>query len=191
MKPLPKLDSNCAKILAVLMFRDEVRFKDLKQKLAKYNMEIPEATLVMHLNHLIKSKLVLKTIKSPKNVTYKANIEKLDEVQTKFRASSQYVKDWKKFKEIFLSKPIKEQIEQILVNTVSCELAYLKHKILFEKYGKFADGLLAELFQSYFLRIPELLIIKKCMENEEYMKAFLEQLECDLEKIVKGEPIEG
>jgi len=191
MKPLPKLDSNCAKILAVLMFSDEVRFKDLKQKLAKYNMEIPEATLVMHLNHLIKSKLVLKTIKSPKNVTYKANIEKLDEVQTKFKASSKYVKDWKKFEEIFLSKPIKEQIVQILVNTVSCELAYLKHKILFEKYGKFADGLLAELFQSYFLRIPELLIIKECMKDEKYMNAFLEQLERDFEKIVKGEPIEG
>jgi hypothetical protein len=191
MKPLPKLDSNCAKILAVLMFRDEVRFKDLKQILAKYNMEIPEATLLMHLNHLIKSKLVLKTIKSPKNVTYKANMEKLKEVQTKFRATSQYVKDWQKFKEIFLNKPVKEQIGQILINTVSCELAYLKHKILFEKYGKFADGLLAELFQSYFLRIPHFLVIKKCMENEEYMNAFLEQLERDLEKIVKGESIEG
>lgn len=192
MKRLPKLDSDCSKILAILLFRDEVRFKDLKQILnTKYKMRIPEATLVKRLNHLIENKLVLKTIKSPKNVTYKANIERLKDVQTKLKATSQYVKDWLKAEEIFLNKPIKEQIGTIIINTLECELASLKHRILFEKYGKFDDGLLAELFQSYFLKIPEFLIIKKCVENEEYMKAFLEQLERDLENIVKGESIEG
>lgn len=184
MKAVPKLDEKCAQIFAILLVRGELRFKDLKEILQRnYKVELPEPTLLMHLNHLVKLKLVAKTIKSAKNVTYKPNIERLKKIREKLDETVKKRKEWKELQEIFLNKPIEEQIATIVLNTLACELNFLKHQILFEKYGRFEDGFASELFRSHFFRYPESLIIKKCLENEDYMKKFLDGLEKQLKEV--------
>ncbi|MEM1540251.1 MAG: hypothetical protein QXJ07_02570 [Candidatus Bathyarchaeia archaeon] len=190
MKAVPKLDEKCAQIFAILLVRGELRFKDLKEILhRKFRVKLPEPTLLMHLNHLIKLKLVVKTIKSAKNVTYKPNIEKLEKIREKLDETVKKLKEWKELEEIFLNKPVEEQIATIVLNILAYELNFLKHRILFEKYGRFEDGFACELFRSYLLNYPESLIIKKCLENEDYMKKFLDGLEKQLKEV--GYPHEG
>ena len=181
----PKLDSKCAQILSILIIRGELRFKELKKALAEFGIDIPETTLLMHLNHLIKHKLVSKRIISVKNVTYRPNMKKLEELQQKVKGAEKLIKKWMKAKETFLDIPIKDQISNILVNTLAFRLGALKQWILFAKYGKFEDRLIAELFESDFLRVQEKLLIKKCLEDEKYMEKVLEQIEEELKRVLR------
>jgi len=179
----PKLDSKCVQILSILIIRGELRFKELKKALVEFGIDMPETTLLMHLNHLIKHKLVSKRIISVKNVTYRPNMEKLEELQQKVKGAEKLIKEWMKAKETFLDMPIKDQISNILANTLTFRLEALKRWILFAKYGKFEDRLIAELFESNFLRVQEKLLIKKCLEDEKYMEKVLEQIEEELRQV--------
>ena len=181
----PKLDSKCAQILSILIIRGELRFKELKKALVEFGIDMPETTLLMHLNHLIKHKLVSKRIISVKNVTYRPNMEKLEELQQKVKGAEKLIKEWIKAKETFLGMPIKDQISNILANTLAFRLEALKQWILFAKYGKFEDRLMAELFESDFLRVQEKLLIKKCLEDEKYMEKVLEQIEEELKRVLR------
>ncbi len=181
----PKLDSKCAQILSILIIRGELRFKELKMALVKYGIDMPETTLLMHLNHLIKHKLVSKRIISVKNVTYRPNMEKLEEFQHKLNSAVKILKEWKEAEKTFLNKPIKEQIADIITNSLCLKLGALKHWILFAKYGKFEDRLMAELLESHFFRFQEKLLIKKCLEDEKYMEKVLEQIEEELRRVLR------
>jgi len=184
-KQFPKLDSKCAQILPILIIRGELRFKELKKALVEFGIEMPETTLLMHLNHLIKYKLVSKKIISVKNVTYRPNMEKLEELQLKVNEVEKLVKEWIEAKETFLDMSIEDQILNILEKALVFRLGALKQWIIFAKYGKFEDRLMAELFESDFLRVHEKLLIKKCLEDEKYMEKVLEQIEKELKQVLR------
>ena len=184
-KQFPKLDSKCAQILPILIIRGELRFKELKKALVEFGIEMPETTLLMHLNHLIKYKLVSKKIISVKNVTYRPNMEKLEELQLKVNEVEKLVKEWIEAKETFLDMSIEDQILNILEKALVFRLGALKQWIIFAKYGKFEDRLMAELFESDFLRVHEKLLIKKCLEDEKYMEKVLEQIEEELRRVLR------
>lgn len=185
MKTLPELDEKCVQIFIALFTYGELRFKDLKKILkSKYKLDLPEATILMHLNHLIKHKLVTKTIKTAKNVTYKPNMEKLQKLQEKLNMAVEIFKEWKETEEVFLNKPIEEQIGIVELTALMKELGFLKHQILFEKYGKIEDGIMSNLFISTYFKYHLFLIIKKCLEDEEYMDKVLKQIDRELEKIM-------
>jgi len=177
--PIPK-DEKCRIILITLLIKGELRFKDLKQELKNKHIKMPEPTLLMHLNHLLTQKLIIKTIKSPKNVTYRANINKFEEFKKRLDESAKLEKE---ITETFLNLPIEEQIYRLKHFALIRGLACLKYLILFEKYGRFEDSLMFEFIRNLF-NYPNILVVKKCSENEEYMNEFLKRLEEELKQIL-------
>jgi len=173
-------DKKCKIIFIILLTKGELRFKDLKKELKNKHADMPEPTLLMHLNHLLKQKLIVKTVKSPKNVTYRPNMNKLEEFQKRLYAV-QY-REWRKMEEAFLNKPIEEQIEIVKLHALTRGLLCLKYQILFEKYGGFEDALMSEL-ADWLFSYQDSLIIKKCLKDEKYMEKLLECLEEELKRI--------
>ncbi|MEM2107997.1 MAG: hypothetical protein QXL10_01775 [Candidatus Bathyarchaeia archaeon] len=186
MKNLP-INKTQAQILIFLTINGELRFTELKRKLRDKGLDIPEPTLLMHLNNLIKNNLVEKNILSHKYVTYRAKTEET----ARLKAATRYLKEQTKAEQVFRNLPPENQIATLIINSAILRLGFLKYQILFEAEGKWEYGFLAEIINSPLFRMHDRVILKMCMENPEYRKAFLEQLEKDLECLVNDKPLES
>jgi hypothetical protein len=183
----PQLDPKCVEIFGILMLQGELRFKDLKAVLPNYKADIPEATLLDHLRHLMKQKLVLRRLIDVKNVTYRPNIKKLDEFHG-FRAEvEKKEKALEKMRNEFLSSSIGEQITSVLLWEIALNLEALKSRILFGKNGKFVDGYKARLYEGAHLRGLTRALIDKCLQDEEYRKEVFREIEV-LKKQLRERP---
>ena len=173
----PKLDTKCVKIFAVLGSRGELRFSDLKRILPTYGINIHESTLVIHLNHLIKRKLVEKKIYSVKNVTYKPNVKELEKFQSFVDSVTETTETLERMKKTLLEKPVRDQITFLMRFEVSMNLNALKSKILFQKYGRFEDAFKARSYESHVWGTLENLMIAKCLEDDEYRENILAEID--------------
>jgi DNA-binding HxlR family transcriptional regulator len=105
-------DEYCRKIFVILTLSDEkIRFNQLHKKLDQYNLKMTKPTLLLHLSHLIKQKIVKRTVppKQKQVVYYQLNWKALEQLQKARNINEKalhYMIDEKTFK----SKPLREQI---------------------------------------------------------------------------------
>jgi len=106
----PLLDEQCKKIFSVfLVSQKTLRFNVLHRTLNEIGLKMTKPTLISHLNHLHKNKLIVRKKEGKQNVSYTANWAKLEafkqSMETK-RFIERQLEDEKRFK----SFPINEQV---------------------------------------------------------------------------------
>lgn len=171
-KELPELDEKCVKVFTVLVLNGELRFKELKNA-----VDMNEATLLIHLSHLVEKQMVVKKVLSHKNVTYRPNIKKLEEFKTYIERSVKRQNEMLKLRKDFFDMPIGDQLNFIVVRRIEDSVEALKYRILHAKYGRFEDMLLVMLFESQSFKILENLMVNRCSEETEYRNRVLEAIE--------------
>ena len=99
----------CKKIFMTLLVSDKkVRFNQLYQALNDIGLKISKPTLIKHLNHLKKRKLIIRKQEGKQKVTYQANWEKLKHL-TEITQEQKLVNVMLENKKFFQSLPVDEQ----------------------------------------------------------------------------------
>lgn len=103
------IDELCEKIFMTLLVSDKkIRFNKLYQALNNIGLKISRPTLIKHLNHLKKRKLIIRKQEGKQKVTYQANWEKLKHL-TEITQDQKIVKIMLENKKNFQSLPIEDQ----------------------------------------------------------------------------------
>lgn len=106
----PLLDETCKKIFSALLVSDKrLRFNELHRNLDQIGLKMSKPTLIEHLNHLKKQRLIKRKRQGKQNVAYEVNWEKfkyLGEAIDQQRALKHLLEDEK----IFKSFPLDEKV---------------------------------------------------------------------------------
>jgi len=103
------IDELCEKIFMTLLVSDKkIRFNHLYKALNDIGLKISRPTLIKHLNHLKKRKLIIRKQEGKQKVTYQANWEKLKHLK-EITKDQKIVKIMLENKKNFQSLPIDEQ----------------------------------------------------------------------------------
>jgi DNA-binding HxlR family transcriptional regulator len=110
---LPDLDEYCKKIFAFLVLHDEpIRFNELYKSLNSANYKISRPTLIAHLKHLQKRKIIKKRIGGTQNVSYSVDYSTVKNLQF-HKDFSKVAENIQKSKETFNSFDVAEKIRYI------------------------------------------------------------------------------
>jgi len=191
------LDDYCDKILLGLSFirsvrgKRKVRFTELHECLNEYFFRsgISKPTLSLHLKHLVEKKLVIRKVEDVKCVTYRINEQKLKNFMKKFDDYVAYVKWFSKEQKKFLSEPPRENFEFVFWIMVLERLRLMKYRILYACNPEDWDALLTlRVFEKeMFLTSWEKLVIKRCVEDENYRREALSWIEETWNKLFPDE----
>jgi len=78
----PLLDEYCKNIFSVfLVSENPLRFNELYRTLNNIGLKMSKPTLIEHLYHLLKHRLIIRKKKGKQNVSYEANWTKLETFQ--------------------------------------------------------------------------------------------------------------
>lgn len=109
----PLLDETCKNIFSVLLVSDKkLRFNELHRTLNDIGLKMSKPTLVEHLNHLKKRRLLVRKREGKQNVTYRVHWKNLEHLADAIK-SRQALKHLLKNKESFNSVPIDDQITYV------------------------------------------------------------------------------
>lgn len=183
---LPDLDEKCVNILFILMFEEkEMRFTELYNEVTEAGLEMERPTLVDHLKHLTGHRLVLRRVIDVQNVTYRFNNQKYGKVREYINFSNEFINKLKENTSVFLSRPVSKQVEEVILHDTMRRLDLLKYRILFASDRKFEYGLAIKILELSGLRYYEHLLINKCLEDEQYQKEVLQEIN-ETEKKIEG-----
>lgn len=173
-------DEYCEKLFMIIAMYEKIRFNDLYRKLKKpYKIPMSRPTLVEHLNHLLKDKLIQRTEENKQKVTYQVNWRKI--APAKEAKDSILLQLAAKNEAVFKSKNIPEQTAFTMAMLAIGELYYLKLRIqgIMEPENKlvnhFAYVLMRKLYDSY----TEWLL-KSAKESKEKSEKILSSIDQDI-----------
>lgn len=99
-------DEYCRKIFMVLSLDNKkTRFNELHRKLIKYDAKMSKPTLIEHLNHLIKDKVIQRKQQDKQKVFYEVNWKKFEQLQKGIHVSQDiynHIQNEEKFKSLSL-----------------------------------------------------------------------------------------
>ena len=173
-----ELDDYCEKILMYLiMNRDAIRFNKLYEAM-DVGLSIAKPTLSKHLKHLVKKKLVTRTVEDVQNVTYEVNhdlFEELEEYVTLTNISQDILREKR---HVFYDKPVDEQLDILLKNSVIRHLEVMKGILDFELSitKRWEKGMQLVWLQSPIFRRYETWMMKKCKDDKKYRENLLTKL---------------
>jgi len=125
----PILDEYCKNIFSVLLVSDKpLRFNELHRTLSQIGLKMSKPTLIEHLNHLRKRKLVKRKKEGKQNVNYRVNWEKLKTLQQSMK-TRQMLKNLLENEKRFKSFPLDEQITYVTNIMTLSNLYQLKVEI--------------------------------------------------------------
>lgn len=181
-----EIDEHCKNIFAYLVLNEEpVNFNKLHKVLNDANYKISRPTLIAHLRHLQKHKIVTKKKSGKQNVGYLVNYEKVDNLQ--------FHKDYKKTtenimksKETFNSFDVSEKVTYVSFILMLIELSRLKNEIrsVLEPNRRF-EATLAFLFVRSYLERFRMYLLQTCVNSKEDAEKALVQIESAEVKIRK------
>jgi len=106
----PLLDEYCENIFSLFLVSEKtLRFNELYETLNKLGWKMSKPTLIAHLHHLLKNKLLIRKREGKQKVTYTANWAKLETFQQSMK-TDQFIRNLLRFKEQFKACPIDEQV---------------------------------------------------------------------------------
>ena len=119
-----KLDQYCTRLLAFFMLtRETYRFNELKRQIKDMGLKMTTPTLILHLNHLVEKKLILRDEKEKQFVTYRFYWEKWQDADRSMRERIVFEKVLKQEMNDFSRRPMMQQVAY--VNLVSSTLFLL------------------------------------------------------------------
>jgi len=109
----PLLDEACKNIFSVLLVSDKtLRFNEFHKTLNQIGLKMSKPTLIDHLHHLQKRKLLIRKKEGKQNVSYRVNWEKLETLQESMK-TRQALRHIMQNKKTFKSFPIDEQVTYV------------------------------------------------------------------------------
>lgn len=161
------LDETCKKIFSFLLVSDKrLRFNKLYATLNQIGLEMSKPTLIEHLNHLKKRKLVIRKREGKQNVTYEVNWKKLEHLAEALR-TQQALKHLLENKENFKSFPIEEQVTYVHNILALRNLHRLKLEILdIIDPSKNFEHSIQYLFTNRFFQLFKTWLLENCHENK-------------------------
>jgi len=161
------IDELCEKIFMTLLVSDKkIRFNKLYQALNNIGLKISRPTLIKHLNHLKKRKLIIRKQEGKQKVTYQANWEKLKHL-TEITQDQKIVKIMLENKKNFQSLPIEEQTVIIQNILTLRNLHLLKVEIIgIIEPKKSFESAITHLFISQLFNIFEKWLLRNYRNNQ-------------------------
>jgi len=106
----PILDEPCKKIFILLVSSDKtLRFNELHKHLNQIGVKMSKPTLINHLRHLVRRKLLIRKREGKQNISYSVNWGKLETLKQS-RSALEQLRNNLQNKKIFKSFPINEQV---------------------------------------------------------------------------------
>lgn len=125
----PPLDEMCEKVFSVLLFSEQpLRFNELHETLIAFRVKTSVPTLIEHLHHLRKRKLLIRKRNGKQNVSYSVDWDKLETLQKSIKARQSAKNLWKN-EQTFKSIPIDEQVEYVMGTITLSSLYRLKLEV--------------------------------------------------------------
>lgn len=173
-----KLDKRCQKILLVMILKKNImRFNELAKTLKKMGMEMSHPTLLDHLNHLVKERLVTRREEKAQYVTYRLNMNKIGESKKYLDRAVRIAKNWTKEKESLFSLSVNEQVEIVLHTLAIRKLYEIQARIALELDPKNLEKQIGVLFwTSSIVENVEYWLIQKSLKDEKYREELLKTI---------------
>jgi len=171
------MDETCYHIFSVLLIRNSLRFNELHKTLNELGVKMSKPTLSDHLKHLLKKKIVVRTVEEAQNVTYKINQKEFEKFEGFIENATKRLREVEKEKETLYSLPPDEQLEEVIRLNAVYKLDEIKTRINYSLYKKMDDGLLLMSFKSDYFKRGELWVIDKCINDEAYRSLVLKKIE--------------
>lgn len=192
-----ELDDICHEIFFTLIAYKKLRFNELHKYLKKFGTEISKPTLIDHLKHLIKQKLVKRKREGFQNVSYSLT----DEVSSLFEISPEDLKKWledsvkttkkmpsrfktvefdeKEYYEKLPEKKLDLQIDNELKSIFCSNLHELKNMINYDlKMDKDeSNTAFWKFIGNPIYRMHEKTIARTCRDSERYRKKLFEKMD--------------
>ena len=186
----PELDEHCKKIFAFLVLNDvPIGFNKLHKALNDSNYKISRPTLIAHLKHLQKLKIINKKMEGMQKVAYSVNYEKVDNLQF-HKDFGKVAENIIKSKETFNSFDIAEKVRYISFILMIIEVNRLKNEVrsVLEPERRF-EATLAFLFVKSYLERFRLYLLQTCVNSREDAQKALTEID-RLEQTLKNEVFE-
>ena len=186
-----ELDDYCEKIFGYLGLQDEpLRFNELHRELNKANFRISKPTLIAHLKHLLKHKVISKKSQGKQNITYGVDWKELSYLtyHKKFRKAAERIQ---KNKTTFEQFELDEKIIYVSLILSLIEVIKLKNEIrsFLEPKRKF-EAMLAYSFARNYLERFRMYLLRDCIKSKEIAETALVKVE-ELERNIQNELFEG
>jgi Fe2+ or Zn2+ uptake regulation protein len=183
----PKLDEHCEKIFTFLaMSKNSLRFNELHRTLNAADFKISRPTLIAHLNHLRKHKIVTRKTEGKQNTSYSVNWDKLDYLKyhVKYREALEKAQ---KDEEAFNSFTIDEKVGYVTLMLSLQEVTRLKFEIrsFLEPKRRFEANVTFLFAQSTFEPF-RMWLLQTCLRSKENAQKALASVE-ELEQRIQNE----
>jgi len=107
------LDEHCKNIFSVFLVSEKtLRFNELYRTLNNIGLKMSKPTLIEHLHHLLKDRLLIRKKEGKQNVSYAANWTKLETFQQSMK-TKQFIKNLLGNEKQFKTYPIDEQVTYV------------------------------------------------------------------------------
>jgi DNA-binding HxlR family transcriptional regulator len=163
----PSLDETCEKIFSLLFFSDKkLRFNELHRTLNQIGLKMSKPTLIEHLNHLKKQRLLIRKREGKQNVSYSVNWKKLEHLKETIK-TRQALKRMLENEKNFKSFPINEQITYTH-NILALRNLYQLRLEIFSILdpSKSFEHSIQYLFTNRFFEIFKTWLLESCHKNK-------------------------
>lgn len=125
------LDPYCTKLLSFFLIENETyRFNELKRRLKSMGVEMTTPTLIIHLNHLVEKKVLVRDEKEKQFISYHFNSEKWQNADREAKDRIIFEKMLKQEMEMFSERPIIQQISYVNMTAVTMFHLGLREQIV-------------------------------------------------------------
>jgi len=185
----PILDEVCKNIFSVLLVSDKkLRFNELHRTLNHIGLKMSKPTLIEHLHHLQKRKLVIRKKEGKQNISYKVNWEKLETLQQSMK-TRQMLKNLLENERRFKSFPIDEQVTYV-TNILTLSNLYqlkLETHAIFNPSKNFENSI-QYLFIHRFFEFFKTWLLESCQEAKiEDRDRVIKTIDHNIQHIIKNE----
>lgn len=192
-----KLDDTCVEIFFTLQAYKRLRFNELHRYLKMFGTDITKQSLIEHLNHLRKQKLISRKIEGFQNVTYGLT----DEIDSLLNFPEEDIKKWfqntiegknlpKKLRHLKLfdgieypAKLSEEQLNEAIYKDLNTLLTqnlfelrtFVKYDLRLDKPE--SDAVFWNFVGNPLYRMLERSIVEDCRHSETYRKKLFERID--------------
>jgi DNA-binding HxlR family transcriptional regulator len=196
LKKHKELDDTCVEIFFTLMAYKRLRFNDLYRTLKKFGPEISKPSLIEHLKHLKKQKLISRKREGFQKVSYGLT----DEINSLLNVPEKDIKKWvenviegknlpKKFrllpfdaKEYYgklsekqLDERIDKDLNRVLTQNLFELKTFIKYDLRLDKPER--DAVFWKFVGNPLYRMLERFIVEDCRNSEKYRKKLFEKID--------------
>jgi DNA-binding HxlR family transcriptional regulator len=191
-----ELDDICKEIWLTLLAKERLRFSELHRSLEKLGTDISKPSLLEHLDHLIKQKLITRKVEGFQNVSYGLT----EEIYSLIHVSQEDIEEWlevlendeglpAKLRSIefdmnayyrkMTEKQLDQETDRDLDDTLALGLFELKNLISYDLKidKKESDADFWKFIGNPLYRTHERTIVEKCRESDRYKEKLFDKMQ--------------